>query len=273
MQLKILCPQWGLEHLQVEDFFSKVKNAGYDGIDTYLPEVKVERNKFIHLLNEYDLSIVSHQHQAHGNSIEEFCKSFEYYLQISSECNPILINSHSGRDCFTLDEQLRVIDTAQNFSVKNNIRVVHETHRVRIGYSPVNLRELFKLRPEMKVTADFSHWVCVTESYLETFKDELDEAIRRTEHIHARVGFIEGPQIPDPRLPAWQEPVQFFLDIWKKIIKYQESIGTNIFTITPEFGPPPYLWTNLENNEPVRSQWEINGYMKDLLRETIFSTD
>ncbi|MEO8943748.1 MAG: hypothetical protein ABI297_04030 [Ginsengibacter sp.] len=31
MQLKILCPQWGLEHLQVEDFFSKVKNAGYDG--------------------------------------------------------------------------------------------------------------------------------------------------------------------------------------------------------------------------------------------------
>ena len=273
MQLKILCPQWGSEDLPIEDFFSKVKNAGYDGIDTWLPEVKEERSKFIRLLNEYNLSIVSHQHQAHGNPISEFCKSFEYYLQISSECNPILINSHSGRDCFTLDEQLRVIDTAQNFSVKNNIRVVHETHRSRIGFSPVNLRELFILRPEMKITADFSHWVCVTESYLETFVNELNEAIRRTQHIHARVGFIEGPQIPDPRLPAWQEPVQFFLSIWKKIIEYQESLETNIFTITPEFGPPPYMWTNSESNEPISDQWEINAYMKDLLRMKFGSSD
>lgn len=273
MQLKILCTQWGLEDLPIEDFFCKVKNAGYDGIDTWLPEAKEERKKFIRLLNEYGLSIVSHQHQAHGNTIDEFCKSFEYYLQISSQCNPILINSHSGKDCFTLDEQLGVIDTAQNFSVKNNVRVVHETHRGRIGFSPVNLRELFRLRPEMKITADFSHWVCVTESYLETFNHELEEAIRRTEHIHARVGFIEGPQIPDPRLTTWQEPVQFFLNTWKKIIEYQKSLGTDIFTITPEFGPPPYMWTNRESNEPIINQWEVNMYMKDLLRMTICSSD
>ncbi len=62
----------------------------------------------------------------------------------------------------------------------------------------------------MKINADFSHWVCVTESYLENFQDELNEAIYRAEHIHARVGFTQGPQIPDPGLPAWQEPVQFF---------------------------------------------------------------
>ena len=35
-------------------------------------------------------------------------------------------------------------------------------------------------------------WVCVTESYLEDFEKELDEAIKRAEHIHARVGFLEG---------------------------------------------------------------------------------
>ncbi|MGH2645800.1 MAG: sugar phosphate isomerase/epimerase family protein, partial [Chitinophagaceae bacterium] len=273
MRLKILCTQWGLEDIPVKDFFSKVKNAGYDGIDTWLPEAEKERKKFIRLLDEYDLDIVSHQHQAHGNTINEFCRSFEYYLQISSECNPILINSHSGRDYFTLDEQLQVIDTAQNFSVKNNTRVVHETHRGRIGFSPENLRQLFILRPEMKITADFSHWVCVTESYLKSFNDVLDEAIRKTEHIHARVGFPQGPQIPDPRLPAWQESVQFFLNTWKRIIEYQKSLGTDIFTITPEFGPPPYMWTNLENNEPVRNQWEINGYMKDLLRMIIYSSD
>jgi len=267
MRITIFCPQWGHEHLDTEEFFAKVKVAGYDGVDTWLPENKVERNRFVRLLGEYDLSMVSHQHQAKGHSINEFCKSFEYYLHLSLERNPILINSHSGRDYFTLEEQLKVIETAENFSVKNNIRVAHETHRGRIGFGPVNSRDLFKLSPAMQITADFSHWVCVTESYLENFENELNEAIKRTVHIHARVGFIEGPQRSDPRLLFWQNEVQFFLGLWEKILTYQKSKGTNIFTITPEFGPPPYMWTNTGDNAPIANQWEINLYMKNLLEE------
>jgi sugar phosphate isomerase/epimerase len=267
MELKILCPQWGHEHLEAEVFFAKVKEAGYNGVDTWLPENKEERRKFIRLLDEYDLDMVSHQHQAKGDNMKEFCKSFEYYLNLSLETNPILINSHSGKDHFTIEEQLQVIDIAENFSVKKGIRVAHEIHRGRIGFGPVNARELFVLRPKMKITADFSHWVCVTESYLENFEKEVDDAIVRAEHIHARVGFVEGPQIPDPRSPFWQEQVDFFLKLWKRIIKYQRSIGTQVFTITPEFGPQPYMWTSLNDNLPVASQWEINRFMKDLLLE------
>ena len=119
----------------------------------------------------------------------------------------------------------------------------------------------------MRITADLSHWVCVSESYLENFKVELDEAIRRAEHIHARVGFIEGPQIPDPRSSFWQEEVAFFLELWKRILIYQQTKGTEVFTITTEFGPPPYLWTDLKDNSPIADQWEINVFMKDLLKE------
>lgn len=165
MKLLMLCTQWGHENLPVEEFFIKVKEAGYDGVDTWLPEDKNERNNFISLLNKYQLAIVSHQHQAKGNSINEYIKSLEYYLALSLECNPLLINSHSGRDYFTLDQQLNVIDTIEEFSVKNNITIAHETHRGRIGFSPYNAMDLFKLRLEMKITADFSHWTCVTESF------------------------------------------------------------------------------------------------------------
>jgi sugar phosphate isomerase/epimerase len=267
MNIKIFCQQWGHEHLETEAFFAKVKEAGYDGVDTWIPEKKEERQKFIRLLDDYDLLMVSHQHQATGKNIDEFCKSFEYYLNLSLESDPILINSHSGKDHFTLEQQLQVIDVAENFAVKKGIRVAHETHRGRIGFGPVNGRELFAIRPKMKITADFSHWVCVTESYLGNFEKELDEAIIRAEHIHARVGFTEGPQIPDPRSPFWQEQVDFFLNLWKRIIDYQSSIGTDVFTITPEFGPPPYMWTSLKNNSPVIDQWEINLFMKSLLQE------
>ena len=265
MKLKILCPQWGHEHLDVEVFFEKVKNAGYDGVDTWLPENDKERKRFIRLLNEYDLVNVCHQHQAKGDNIDQYYKSFEYYLNLSLESNPVLINSHSGRDYFTLEQQVKVLEVAERFSEKNKIRIAHETHRGRIGFSPMNAMDLFKAIPKMKITADFSHWVCVTESYLENFEKEVDEAVKRTEHIHARVGFPEGPQIPDPRSPYWKEPVDFFLRLWERIILHQKSVGTEIFTITPEFGPQPYMWSSLNDNSPVSDQWEINRFMKDLL--------
>jgi sugar phosphate isomerase/epimerase len=159
-----------------------------------------------------------------------------------------------------------VIDTVEEFSIRHKITVAHETHRGRIGFSPYNADELFKRRPDMKITADFSHWTCVTESYLENSSAIVDEAIKRTKHVHARVGYTQGPQIPDPRLPDWQEPVGFFLAIWKRIIEYQKFTGADFFTMTPEFGPPPYMWTRAEDNLPVASQWEINVFMKELLK-------
>lgn len=267
MKLLILCPQWGNEHLPLEEFFSKVKEAGYDGIDAPLPEDINEKKNFISLLDQYKLVAVSHQHQAKGDTIKEYCKSLEYYLSHSLECNPLLINSHSGRDYFTLEEQLKVIDTVEEFSIKNNITVAHETHRGRIGFSPYNAMELFNLRPAMKITADFSHWTCVTESFLEQSSAIVEEAITRTKHIHARVGFTQGPQIPDPRLAEWQQPVEFFFKIWEQIIEYQKSKKVDFFTITTEFGPPPYMWTKTIDNTPIASQWEINLFMKDLLKQ------
>ena len=267
MKLLILCTQWGLQDVTLEDFFTTVINAGYDGVDTWIPEEPHERKKFLRLLNKYKLPIVCHQFHAKGTDIKEFCRSFEYYLNLSMECDPLLINSHTGRDYFTTDEQLKVIDTAQEFSIKKNIRIAHETHRGRIGFSPYNAKDLFMLRPDMKITADFSHWVCVTESYLENSPETLEEAIKRTEHIHARVGHPEGPQVPDPRVNEWQEATEIFFEWWRKIIEHKKKIGAQLLTITPEFGPPPYMVTSPSTGLPIADQLEINRYIKDELKK------
>ena len=126
--------------------------------------------------------------------------------------------------------------------------------------------ELFKQRPDMKITADFSHWTCVTESFLEHSPEIMEEATKRTKHIHARVGYTQGPQIPDPRLAVWQQSVDCFLTIWEQIIKYQKAKKADFFTMTTEFGPPPYMWTKTDDNTPIESQWEINLFMKELLK-------
>jgi hypothetical protein len=93
-------------------------------------------------------------------------------------------------------------------------------------------------------------------------------AIRRTEHIHARVGYPEGPQVPDPRAPEWQEAVAVHVAWWDQVLarKKEEDPGA-VLTITPEFGPFPYMVHLPYSGKAIADQWAVNAYMKDLLKE------
>jgi sugar phosphate isomerase/epimerase len=270
MNVKLLCPQWGHEQLAIELFVEQVKATGYDGIETWVPEDSRQRKQLKQKLEEYSLVFVAHQFRATGSAGKNYCRSFQYHLSQAMELEPIQINSHSGHDWFDFDQQLEVIDVAAEFEISQKIRVLHETHRGRMGFSPAAFYALATARPAMRITADFSHWVCVTESYLEGFSDIISLAMDRTSHIHARVGFPQGPQVPDPRLPQYQEAWKQFTGWWTEILIRSYRRKETLLTITPEFGPPPYMWTNALNR-PVASQWEINKYIHDWFRTKIAS--
>ena len=267
MEIKILCPLWGHEQDDITAFCYKIKEAGYDGIDTWLPDNPREKKQLLDALQRFELLLVSHQHQANGKDFESFKASFLHYLAFSAEGGPLLINSHSGRDYFSFTQNLQLIDLATEFSIKKGIVVAHETHRGRIGYSPAVLQDYFDAREDFLLTADLSHWVCVTESMLENFGVPLNEAIKRTRHVHARIGYEEGPQVPDPRAPEWKYAMDHFLSWWDRIVAARNHDGIPMLTFTTEFGPPPYLPTIPFTNQPVADQFAINCFMKDLLKE------
>lgn len=267
MQIKILSPLWGYEQEDLDDVIERIILAGYDGLDTYLPDHAGGRRKLLDCVEANKLSLVIQQHQAHGDTMDEFKASFLRYLELSAEAGPLLINSHTGKDYFSYEQNLELIDMADAFSHKSGIEIVHETHRGRFGFSPLVMKDYLNARRELKLTADLSHWVCVTESFLENFSETLDLAIARTRHIHARAGYTQGPQVPDPRAPEWQDAVNIFFSWWDKIVETQAKAGREILTITTEFGPPPYLQTEPFTQKPVADQFEINCYMKDKLKE------
>jgi len=266
MQVKILSPLWGHEHLEYLVFLDKMKDAGYDGFDTWIPGDENEKKVLFDYLQKNEMYIVTHQHQAEGKDFNEFKISFKKQLQQCAESNPILINSHTGRDYFSFEQNLELIDVAQEFSHKTGITIAHETHRGRLGYSPQMLSEFFMTRNDFSITADFSHWVCVTESMLENFSEIVEEAILRSKHIHARIGFEEGPQVPDPRAPEWNYVLDIFLGWWDKIISTNLEGGCKLMPITTEFGPKPYMPTIPFSKLPVADQFDINCFMKDLLK-------
>ncbi len=267
MDIKLLSPLWGQEHLELKDFLQKVCKRGYDGIDTWVPSDLPNKRLLLNYLNQHELCLVTHQHEAEGSTFNKFRASFARNLRNCAALHPLLINSHTGRDYFSIAQQLDLIATAQDISAKTGIRILHETHRGRLGYSPQMISELFEKDPDFLITADFSHWVCVTESMLENFTATLKQAIIRSRHIHARVGFEQSPQVPDPRAPEWKYALGHFLSWWDEIVAVNKKLDTKILTITTEFGPPPYMPVNPFSAEPLADHVEINSFMLDLLRE------
>ena len=267
MEIKILSPLWGHEYLPLKTFLEKIRLAGYDGLDTWMPANKDDERLLRDYLQQHQMHVVTHQHAADGSTFKKFRDSFVANLYQCAEPAPILINSHTGRDYFSLQQHLDLIDAAQDFSAKTGIVVAHETHRGRLGYSPQMTAELFNLRPAFYITADLSHWVCVTESMLQNFGDVLDETIIRSRHIHSRVGFEQGPQVPDPRAPEWQYALDTFLGWWDRIVALNRQINTPVLPITTEFGPVPYMPAIPFSQTPLADQFTVNCYMKDLLNE------
>jgi sugar phosphate isomerase/epimerase len=267
MELKILAPLWGHEHLSQLQFLDKMRLAGYDGFDMWLPNGTAERKQLYNYVQKYQLLIVAQQHQAAGNNFDEFKTSYLKNLQACAQAAPLLINSHTGRDYFSFEQNLELFDIAAGFTEKTGVAVAHETHRGRALYSPAVAAAYFKARPQLNITADLSHWVCVSESMLQNFTAILSESFLRTRHVHARIGFEQGPQVPDPRAPEWDYALQNFLTWWDKIAARHLAQKSKYLTITTEFGPQPYMPAIPFTNSPVAGQFEINCFMKDVLKK------
>lgn len=73
-------------------------------------------------------------------------------------------------------------------------------------------------------------------------------------------------QVTDPRSREWATAVDHHLRWWDTIIAAKRKLHQPI-TITPEFGPFPYMVNNPRTGDPIGSQWEINIYMMQLLKE------
>lgn len=267
MQIKILSALWGYEHYDLDVMLNRIRTAGFDGIETAVPEDEGRRDLLLSLVEKYGLCLVVQQHQADGVNFEAYRQSFSLWLERSVAVKPLLVNSHTGRDYFSLEQNLELIDMAATLSAKSGIKIVHETHRGRFGFSATAMKGYFEVRPELLIAADLSHWVCVSEGFLKGFDWVVRQAVARTRLVHARVGYEEGPQVPDPRAPEWNYATAQFLLWWDKIVEASVQRGEDLLLFTAEFGPPPYLQTEPFTRRPLADLFEINCHMKDLLAE------
>lgn len=273
MEVHYTCPYWGQEETGASMFLTRVLRDGYDGIEINLPE----RNDFVEELQ----AALDHLRDTRGSflfiaqqvmppaceTVDAYIRRMKQRLEYLVTLQPDFINSHTGKDYFSFDDNCRIIDVAESIATRSGIPILHETHRGRFTFHAASLLPFLQKFPQLKLTGDFSHWCNVSESMLEDQQETLAQIIPHVHHLHARVGFEHGPQVNDPFAPEWNIHLTTFIGWWQKTLHAARTREAKTFTITPEFGPHPYMPAQPYTRMPLSDQWIVNRQMKQLLRD------
>ncbi len=266
-KLLFICPRWGSEALEAEAFIDKVQEAGYDGVEIAMNAPDAVAEASIAIAKERGLTVITQHWDVFDRDMDTHLSTLEERLRMLMSFEPRFVNSHTGRNLFTLEENLKVFDMAESVAADTGIPLVHETHRGRATHAPWRSAEMISARPKLQLAMDMSHWCNVCESLLADQDDFMEQILPNVGHVHARVGWAHGPQVSDPRAPEWADAVNAHLRWWDKLVEQKRAAGVESFTICPEFGPVPYLPVLPYTAQPIADQWDINRYMMNMLRK------
>jgi sugar phosphate isomerase/epimerase len=265
-ELKIMATNWGFDG-SLDAYCAKAKKEGYDGIEIWWPLEKPGQDEIFAALHAHGLEVgfLCAGHQSDWREhFDEFTRMIDAAATNSIQ-RPLYINCHSGRDYFSYEQNKAFLDHTRQLATQTGLIICHETHRSRMLFAAPVARNYIEKNPELRITFDVSHWCNVSESLLQDQQATVDLTLERVDHIHARIGHPEGPQVNDPRAPEWEAAVKAHFAWWDKVVQRKKQQGRRL-TILTEFGPPDYMPTLPYTRQPLGDQWAINAHMMHLLR-------
>jgi hypothetical protein len=187
------------------------------------------------------------------------------HLYNLAEVNPVMINTQTGKDYFSFAQNMQLVNAAKTIAAETGIEIVHETHRGKFLFNLQVFEAAAKAAPDLSIALDISHWCTVHESLLQDQQEAVSLALQHARHVHLRLGFEEGPQINDPRAPEWKPLLKQYFKWWDVVVANHKKKKQDL-TVTPEFGPAPYMPLKPYSQKPISKQWDINVFMMELFK-------
>lgn len=262
--LMIFATNWGYSG-SWDAFCERISKLGYDGAELWFPSDESDRKTVFSAFAKYNLKMGFLVGGSDSDPVKHFAQ-FRTAVESAAAHKPVYINCHSGRDHFSFEQNRQFIDLTTKVTASTGVPIYHETHRARILYSAPVARQYMEQLPALRITFDVSHWCNVHESMLDDQPETLAMTLGRVDHIHARIGHAEGPQVNDPRAPEWANYVTAHFKWWDKVVERKKAEG-GLMTFLTEFGPVDYMPALPYTRQPIADQWEINRHMLDTLRK------
>ena len=269
MRLLRLRSAWGLAGLRSGDrrrLFDKLRIAGWDGVEGSLHDIggnREERMQCVTAAADQGCSLVlsaysswhSYEGAYQARSVHAHAAALESELQEIAELHataaplsPIIrINAHSGTDEWTESEAVDYFGAVEASAQRHGDAlppISHETHRGRYLCCPFATARLTQQVPSLRLTTVFSHWEVKCERLLDTWEEQslLESAIAPSvDHIHARIGTRQAPQVGHPADRAVAPSAARHYDWWRTCWSAREAASFSsrdaVLTATIEYGP------------------------------------
>ena len=266
MELRIFKTLWGFTGTYAQAI-AEARAAGMHGIEGPAPEAAQPRAELRALLREHACDYIAEITTAGSYvpqrtaSLTEHLESFRIKLAASAELEPLFVTCLGGCDAWPETQSLDFFAGAMEMAEHVGLTVSFETHRGRSLFNPWVTQRIVQALPKIKLTCDFSHWCVVCERLIDTELEVIDVIAQHAHHIHARVGYDQGPQVPHPAAPEYEYALRAHQRWWESIWRAQLQRNYSISTMTPEFGPDGYLHCAPFSQAPVADLWEINTWM------------
>jgi hypothetical protein len=263
MQLELFKSLWGWQG-DWSQCAAQVREMGGVGVETRMPGDPAAVRLQAEALHNEGLPVISVvftggdvlPHQAW--TPQQHLQRLQDALDRALVLQPRFLNVLAGNDRWPLNQQVDFFGRAQALSDAAGVLCSFESHRASSLYSPWVTLALIEQLPQLRFTADISHWVVVCERLLDDPLDDLAPFIERVHHTQARVGYDQGPQVPHPGAPEYAREVAFHHGVWQAIWDAQAARGCTHSTLTPEFGPDGYTHLMPFTRAPVADLWELN---------------
>lgn len=272
MKLEHFKTMWGFEG-DFETACIQAKEHGFTGVEGQAPKDEEELVHWKACLEKYELDYIGEivtggdYVPARHLSVEEHLNDVQHMIENALDLNPRFMTCLGGLDAWSTEQSIYFFKEAMQLAKAYDLEIYFETHRSRILFTPWITREIVEMLPQIKLTLDISHWCVVCERLMCTELESIRAIAPHVQHIHGRVGYDQGPQVPHPGAPEYKEALLSHQECWEIIWDAQHAKGMEITTMTPEFGPDGYLHTIPFTNAPVADLWELNCWMAQKEKE------
>lgn len=268
MELSLYRTRWGAGG-SLGDFATEALAAGFDGIESPLPASQEEKRELDFIQSDLEMFWIAEIVTGGGyvpqrtQSLREHIEELRTALKACAPFGPQKVNCIGGLDAWPDSDALQFFEAGMNAAEALGLELCFETHRSRCLFNPWRCERIVAEFPEIRLTADLSHWCVVAERLMDTEMEAIRAIAPNVRHIHARVGYDQGPQVPHPAAPEYAEALASHQRCWEVFWRSQKAGGALRTTMTPEFGPDGYLHQLPFTQAPVADLWEINRWMAD----------
>ena len=211
MEIKYICTYWGRQDMPIATFVEKALNAGYDGIELNVPVDEEFTRALSEAVDQKNAILIAQMWLPPAReNVEQYRARMTANLTHLVSLSPVFINSHTGKDYYSFDENCSLIETAQEFEEKTGVKILLEDQEEILERIIPAVRYLHA-RVGYDESAQVNHpfapeWESTLNRFVSWWQTIIDQARDRGEEVfHICPEFGPAPYMPV--LPFTGQPV------------------------------------------------------------------